>query len=257
MQGGLTVLGGGLAEGTMTATNSAIRKASPEARSIFEREWVTYRKMVDNNYLFHREAYDRLRQILLAGAPAPFRFLDVACGDAGESARVLAHAHVSSYDGIDLCAPALELARANLAALDCPVRLHLAELEEALFGWEAPIDVAWVGLSLHHFPAAGKLRILRSIRSILSPRGLLLFYENAGPDDEDRQNWLQRWDRQRRAWREYSDDEWSAMHEHVHTCDFPETGQRWLELGRQAGFTDTREIYRAPTDLFRMYLMRT
>jgi SAM-dependent methyltransferase len=242
----------------MTATNSALRKASPEPRSIFEREWITYRKMVDNNYLFHRQAYDRLRQILLADAPTPFRFLDIACGDAGESARVLAQARVSSYDGIDQCGPALDLARTNLAALGCPVRLHQAELEVALAGWDhLPIDVAWIGLSLHHFRAEGKQRVLRSIRRILSPSGLLLIYENAGPDDEDRRNWLQRWDRQQTSWGEYSDDEWSAMREHVHACDFPETGLRWLELGRGAGFAEVREIYRAPTDLFRMYLMRT
>ena len=42
--------------------------------------------MVDNNFLFHREAYDRLRVFLLAEFARPFRFVDIACGDAGARA---------------------------------------------------------------------------------------------------------------------------------------------------------------------------
>ena len=45
---------------------------------VFQREWQIYRKMVDNNYLFHREAYDRLHQILIDEVPRPFSFLAIA-----------------------------------------------------------------------------------------------------------------------------------------------------------------------------------
>jgi hypothetical protein len=38
------------------------------AAAVFQREWQIYRKMVDHNYLFHREAYERLRQIA-SGSP--------------------------------------------------------------------------------------------------------------------------------------------------------------------------------------------
>jgi SAM-dependent methyltransferase len=239
----------------MSAVQHAVAEDRPDGRVLFEREWATYRRLVDNNYLFHREAYDRLRQVLLADRPAPFRFLDIACGDAGESVRALAGTAVSSYCGIDLCGPALELAQLNLTTLGCPVQLCQGDLQPVLSRWRSPIDVAWIGLSLHHFRTPGKLRILRSIRKILSSLGLLIIYENASPNDEDRASWLDRWDCQRPTWIEYSDDEWKAVKEHVHGSDFPETGWRWLELGREAGFAEMREIYRAPTDLFRMYLL--
>ena len=36
-------------------------QSSNPAAALFEREWLTYRKMVDNNYTFHREAYGELR----------------------------------------------------------------------------------------------------------------------------------------------------------------------------------------------------
>jgi hypothetical protein len=226
-----------------------------EGQVLFEREWGTYRRMVHNNYLFHREAYNSLRQVLLVDAPTPFQFLDVACGDASSSIQALWGTKVQSYCGIDLSGPALGLAQSNLAVLDCPARLIQGDLRGVLSQWRSPIDVGWIGLSLHHFLAPVKLQILRLIQTNLSSRGFLVIYENAGPDNEDRASWLERWDRQRSAWTEYSDDEWNAVTAHVHAHDFPETGGRWLELGREAGFAETREIYRAPTDLFRMYIL--
>jgi SAM-dependent methyltransferase len=225
------------------------------ASAVFEREWRTYRKMVDNNYLFHREAYGLLHAILRAAA-APFRFLDIACGDAGESARALAGTAIGRYDGIDLSAAALELAARNLAALPCPVHLHRGELAAALAAWREPVDVAWIGLSLHHFRAAGKLEILGTVRRLMPPGGLLLLYENASPDGEDRPAWMRRWDAQRPHWATYSDAEWEVMTAHVHASDFPETASAWLRLGREAGFAAMDELYRTPSDLFRLYRLR-
>jgi hypothetical protein len=52
-----------------------------ETTALFQKQWQVYRKVVDNNYLFHREAYDCLHRILVDDAVQPFRFLDLACGD--------------------------------------------------------------------------------------------------------------------------------------------------------------------------------
>ena len=92
------------------------------ALNLFQRDWQTYRKVVENNYMFHREVYRRLRQILME-APRPFRFLDIACGDASASVEALKGTRVSHYHGIDLSAPALDLAREVLTTLGCPVTL--------------------------------------------------------------------------------------------------------------------------------------
>ena len=52
------------------------------AVALFEEQWQLYRKFVDNNYLYHREVYGQLHRILVHEAAQPFRFLDIACGDA-------------------------------------------------------------------------------------------------------------------------------------------------------------------------------
>ena len=59
------------------------------ALALFRQQWQLYRKLVDNNYLFHREAYARLHQILVDEAVQPFRFLDIACGDASATVEAL------------------------------------------------------------------------------------------------------------------------------------------------------------------------
>ena len=64
---------------------------------------------------------------------------------------------------------------------------------------------------------------------------------------------MRRWDEQRSAWTAYTPEEWSMACEHVHAFDFPETASGWHELGWASGFNRVRELFRAPTDLFRLY----
>ena len=45
------------------------------ALALFRQQWQLYRKLVDNNYLFHREACARLHRIFVEEAVQPFRFL--------------------------------------------------------------------------------------------------------------------------------------------------------------------------------------
>ena len=137
---------------------SAAKASRNSAAAIFQREWRLYRIIVDHNYLFHREACGRLRQVLLKGAARPFRFLDLACGDASATAGALKGMEIASYCGVDLSADALDLAGAALADVDCPISLHEGDFVEALADWAEPVDVIWVGLSLHHLRAPAKLR---------------------------------------------------------------------------------------------------
>src|SRR4051794_20041477 len=74
----------------------------------FQQQWQAYRKVVDNNYMFHREVYGLLHRILEDEAAKPIRFLDIACGDARATVGALKGLPVAHYHGIDLSGPALE-----------------------------------------------------------------------------------------------------------------------------------------------------
>jgi SAM-dependent methyltransferase len=224
--------------------------------TLFQQQWQTYRILVDHNYLFHREAYACLHRVLLEDAPRPFRFLDLACGDASSAAQALQGTDIAHYSGIDLSAPALALAAENLASLDCPVILERRDYAEAVRDWPQHEDVVWVGLSLHHLRTPEKLEVMRSVRRIIGEHGLFLIYEDAGPDGETREEWLRRWDAQRPCWTAYDDAGWHAVTDHVHADDFPETDAGWRALGREAGFSRVTELFHGPTDLLRLYCFR-
>lgn len=225
--------------------------------AVFQQDWKLYRKMVDNNFLFHREAYGQLHRVLNDGMARPFRFVDIACGDASASAGALEGTRISHYHGIDFSAAALDIASKTLKVLDCPVTLEQRDFLEAIVEWKQVVDVAWIGLSLHHLLTPEKLAFMRNVRKILAPGGMFLIYENTSPDGEDRVHWLQRWDLQKPFWTAYSEEEWNAMAAHVHAADFPETDASWHRLGREAGFASVKEVFATPTDLFRMYCFAT
>lgn len=228
---------------------------TPQADSVtvFQEEWQVYRKVVDNNYLFHREAYAVLRNLLLEEMTAPFRFLDIACGDASATVGALAGTRVASYHGIDLSEPALALARSALAALPCPSELTRQDFVAALRERTVSADVAWIGLSLHHLRRAEKLDLMSDARLAVGKTGKLIVYENASPGPETRDAWMKRWDRQRPDWRAFSDSEWASIRDHVHANDHPEAHATWLALGKEAGFGRARCLYECPTRLFRLY----
>jgi SAM-dependent methyltransferase len=228
-----------------------------DAALLFQEEWCTYRKLVDNNYLFHTEASHWLHKTLTEERVAPFRLLDLACGDASTTIIALRGTSVADYVGIDLSRQALKVARENLRVLKCPVELRHDELGHALKNWHEPVDVVWIGLSLHHFRAPAKLSLMRQVRRILGRVGLFVIYENTSPDGEEREEWMQRWDLQQPLWKAFSSDEWHAVTSHVHENDFPETASRWHKLGREAAFNDVHEVFIAPSNLFRMYCFRT
>lgn len=220
--------------------------------TLFQKEWVTYRKIVDNNYLYHREAYSVLRNLALA-KHSRFSFLDLACGDAGSTADALKGTSVTNYVGVDLSTDALRLAEVNLRPLGCSIELIHGDLAEILMACSRQFDVVWTGLSLHHFTAPQKLGLMREARRITRDGDLLVLYENTLLEDETREDWLMRWDGQRPGWDALTAGEWEAVTRHVHEHDFPESDSDWRELGSAAGYRKADQLFLSPTKLFRLY----
>jgi SAM-dependent methyltransferase len=238
--------------------HDAARPALDEAAEAqFAQDWQTYAKLVDHDYLFHREVYGTLHRILVEDFPGPFRFLDLACGDARGIVGALEGTSVAHYHGVDLSRPALDMASVALEALSCPVELDQRDFVAAMADRPEPADVIWIGLSLHHLQPADKLVILREARGVLGSGGEMLLYEPARRDGESRDDYLTRFTATNRPlWSALSEPEWAAILDHVVRCDFPETASGWLALGREAGFGRVESAFLAPTDLYRMLRFR-
>jgi SAM-dependent methyltransferase len=142
-------------------------KASPltgadDTYAVFNQQLSTYRKIVGENLMYHREVYALLKKVLSGQMPKPFSFLDIACGDASASAAALKDASIARYFGIDLSARSLELASENLKVLPCAFELRCCDFAEAMADWPEPVDVAWIGMSLHHLQPQEKALLMKT-----------------------------------------------------------------------------------------------
>ena len=227
-----------------------------QALELFRQQWSIYKKLIDQNYLDHVDAYGTLHRVLADEVESPFRVLDLACGDAAAMVGALKGTRVAHYHGIDLAAPALELASRNLDALGCPVKLEQRDFVEAMRNRPEPADVVWIGLSLHHLRTVDKRTLMGEVRGVVSERGRFLIYEPACLEGEDRAHYLGRYQRVARAWTSLTPAEWQALMTHVRTCDLPETTSSWLALGHDAGFGAADELFQASTNLFRIFCYR-
>ena len=113
----------------------------PQALAMFQRQWAIYLKIIDHNYLHHRETRAALHQALKARPPGPLRLVDLACGDASTTRQALRGVAISHYRGIDLSRPALEAAALTLADLDCEVVLEQRDFSTALAHRPASADL--------------------------------------------------------------------------------------------------------------------
>jgi len=227
------------------------------ALDIFRHQWELYRKFLTHDYLENAGAYAELHRFLNDNVTRPFAFVDLACGDASGIVTALKGTEIANYRGIDLAPPALELAKRNLAALPCAVELDEADFVQAMRTGSGPADVVWISLSLHHLTTPDKRTLMREIQAQLSPNGALLIYEPTCRDGESRADYLDRFEETgRREWTALSAEEFEEAMRHVRTCDLPETVTEWGTLGHDAGFTRIAELYKAPSDLFRLFSYR-
>lgn len=224
------------------------------ALDFFRSQWALYSKIVSHNYVFHREAMGRFRAFVGDAFDRPVKVLDLACGDASVVVSALRGIRVAHYHGVDLAAPALELAARNVDSLGCDTELEEADFLEAMQARPEPADLVWIGLSLHHLPSAEKRDLLRAIRGVLDDTGRLVTYDPTMADDEGREAFHTREESiVRTDWSALTSDECAAVIAHIRAHDLPETVGGTIALGREAGFSTVREIYKSPTSIYRMF----
>jgi len=191
---------------------------------------------------------------LMEEVARPFRFVDLACGDASTSIAALKGTLITHYHGVDLAEPALEMARNYLEGVNWEVKLEQADFVGAMRERREPADVVWIGLSLHHLGQVEKLQVLQEIRAVLSPSGLLMTYDPIISDRETAASFLNRAASMvNREWTGLTLEERAAIGEHIRTQDRPETIAAMMSLSNAAGFARMRELFVSPDNFWRMY----
>jgi ubiquinone/menaquinone biosynthesis C-methylase UbiE len=229
-----------------------------DAMEAFRDQWQVYQKLVDNNYLSHREVRDILHRQLAETITRPFRFLDLACGDASMTVAALKETPVTEYHGIDLSAPALAMAKKTVESLACRARLEQNDFVPAIRERTDPADVVYIGLSLHHLQTPeDKRQFMRAVRSAIGDSGLFLIFEPASLEGETRPAYLERYETFiNAAWTALTPAEKNILWTHVRTCDFPEQPSTWTQLGHDAGFSEVQDLFTDTPQLLKVFSYR-
>ena len=227
------------------------------ALDIFRHQWELYRKFLTHDYLANAGAYAELHRFLNDNVARSFAFVDLACGDASGIVTALKGTRSPTTAASIWRRRHWSSRKRNLAALPCAVELDEADFVQAMRTGSGPADIVWISLSLHHLTTPDKRTLMREIQAQLSPNGALLIYEPTCRDGESRADYLDRFEETgRREWTALSAEEFEEAMRHVRTCDLPETVTEWGTLGHDAGFTRIAELYKAPSDLFRLFSYR-
>ena len=223
----------------------------------FAQAWGTYRKLVDNDCVFHSEVYGILHRILLEDFRAT---LPLSRSRLRRRARHRGRA--PGHLGRPLSrrrslAPSARPGVLAVEALPCQTELDQRDFVAAMAERPEPADMVWIGLSLHHLQTADKLVIVQEVRGIVGDRGEFMLYEPTCRDGESRDEYLARFAAIcRPLWTALTPEEWDCINDHVTQCDFPETSSTWLDLGLAAGFKRAEQPFMAPTDLYGLFRYR-
>jgi SAM-dependent methyltransferase len=236
----------------MSASRGATVTSDQE---LFAKGLATWQKLVAASYYGHDQVYIALHEVLLNEAKEGFVFADLACGTAPRSAAALAGTGVSRYVGVDISKPALDVAKGALAPLCCPIELRCQDFVEAIDAWEGRLDVAWIGLSLHHLQTSEKRAFIGKIERLLPRDGLFLIWEPTCLEGEDRRGWVERLSQFLKGL-PLTDEEFAAMDSHQRASDYPETAATWTGMARDAGFERADMLFAATDQVTGVYLFR-
>ncbi|MCX9080676.1 MAG: class I SAM-dependent methyltransferase [Candidatus Methanoperedens sp.] len=218
-----------------------------EVKGFFD-QWNIYQKVIQNNYMFHKEIHQVIHKLLLEHfQQEPFSLLDLGCGDSSLIAETLKYIPISCYHGIDLSESALEDAKKKFASSSFDIVLSHGDFFEITNQIKTKFDVIMSGYSLHHLPLWQKDLLFTNCRKSLNKNGIFLVYDLIKKDDENRDEYLERyWNNCKNNRKKMTIKELENSRKHIFEGDFPETIETLNNLASKNGFKQANILYRDP-----------
>jgi SAM-dependent methyltransferase len=213
---------------------------------LFRTSWSLYDALSEKNYMFHREIYtiiaDMLHQHLQQGG---YSMLDLGCGNARFLAPCLRLAPPLHYEGVDLSQAALEEAQSHLSGLE-NITLRCLDMLQAVRDCRAAsLDILFSGYAVHHLDAEQKQQLFDACAACLVPGGRFILVDIAREEEETREQYLETYlHTMRTQWTAIRPAEMEAACAHVATYDFPETVASLQRMAGNAHFSETRLVDR-------------
>lgn len=224
-----------------------------DARTIFQEQWLTYRKVIDCDYMEHAAIRKGLFSFLAEHpefSQSLGDVLDLGCGDAEISSTLVGRFGCRSYLGVDTSEMALRqaAARPNWGEVEPGFRESdlLSFLQEE---GEESFDLILVGFVLHHLDARGKREFFRAVAGKLRSGGVLLFYDvflRPGLDRDASVAAYLLWIRE--DWTEITPTEYEAIEAHIDSSDFPEALPWINEAAAEGGLSQAITLVTCAVD---------
>lgn len=210
---------------------------------LFERQWDTYRSIIDNDWMEHRgltAACTGALELWMAEHPerrGTARLADLGCGDLALMGPVFQNLPLGSYVGVDLAEQVLPLARATLESAPFPTRFVCADATDFIESSDEDFDLVHACLVLHHLRDDQKTRFLRALRHRMSPGGAVVWADLFCEPGESRPDYAARYgERIRRDWLMIGEESREDIITHMLTYDFPADRIAIVEVAEQAGW---------------------
>jgi ubiquinone/menaquinone biosynthesis C-methylase UbiE len=200
----------------------------------------------------HREIGTALRSVFESIDPG-FSVLDLGCGDSSMAIKALEGLRVASYTGVDLTAPALEIARANFHGNYSATWVH-ANMVDYIGRCDQHFDVIMTSFAMHHLPADIKQAWLMDIAKHLTPRGQLVLVDTCCPAGMSRDETVQLYLNHIADWPLSTDDK-ATIATHMWSSDFPES-EAFMNDALTAAELHHTTIYKHPHGLQVGYVCR-
>jgi ubiquinone/menaquinone biosynthesis C-methylase UbiE len=220
-------------------------------QEFFNEQWKLYQKILDHNYMGHCEIYATLREFLLGYFQQPFKMLDLGCGDASFTSQALLNSIIASYQGVDLSVPALEIAKDNMAKIQCDTSFTQGNLSqfvpELVSSQQNSFDIILSSFVLHHLSLEEKDSIIGQLKNLLTSNGVFILIDVVRKEGEDRENYLKRYlDNVQKYWSLITPQEYLMLANHISSSDFPEPQQTLDEISQKYNFTRFDCLYDNP-----------
>lgn len=222
--------------------------AFSEPCEYFKDNWQTYHKVLQNNYMEHREIYSVLHEFLVSRSQKPFKLLDLGCGDASLAVPALIGTSIQAYYGIDLAQAAIDLAADNLGAISCPKTLIAGDftvvVPQLIDAQKERFDIILASFSLHHLHLEQKDDLIAHLYQLLNQDGVLILIDVVRQEGEDRTTCIERYlQRIRQDWTALTPQEVASVVTHIASSDFPETQTMLQQITLDRGFSHSECLY--------------
>ena len=211
--------------------------APQQAMDFFERQWSSYRAVVEHDLMEHRAIATACAAALhtwlllrpaQAAAPA---LVDLGCGDLALLAPLLRQLPLASYTGLDLTEAVLPLAQQALGPVPYATHwrhgdlLAWAEADPEPTASATPAtgtDILHSAFAIHHLDDDQKQRFLRGARRRIQPGGLLIWVDVFREPGESLEAYADRYaTRIQSNWPMLSAEQRQHVEHHLRSFDIP------------------------------------